>query len=122
MIHAMVKMDLSLNKHAEALEILHSVTGRIRTKTGCVSCCVYKDTEKKHVIMFEEFWRDEDSMRQHLRSQDYQNVLLVMDMALKVPEIRFTTIASSTGIETIEKARLPCGINHCDAGSPLKNE
>jgi hypothetical protein len=32
-------------------------------------------------------------------------VLLVLEMALKPPEIRFDTVSSSSGIEIIEKAR-----------------
>lgn len=121
MIHAMVRMDLNPNRYAEALKILHSAAGRIRTKTGCISCCVYKDTEKRHVIVFEEYWRDEDKMHQHLRSQDYQSVLLVMDMAQKEPEIRFHSITNITGVETVEMARLGhSDMNHTDAESALK--
>jgi hypothetical protein len=41
----------------------------------------------------------------HIRSDEYRNLLLVLEMALKQPEIRFDTISSSTGIETIEKIR-----------------
>ena len=106
MINAKVRMDLSPGRLAEALNILHSVAGRIRTKAGCISCYVYQDTEKNHVIMLEELWRDEDKMMQHLRSPDYQNVLIVMEMAQYAPDIRFITIASYTGVETIEMARL----------------
>jgi quinol monooxygenase YgiN len=50
-------------------------------------------------------WRSEEELERHLRSDDYQKVLLVMEMSLKQPEIRFDTISSSTGFETIEKAR-----------------
>jgi hypothetical protein len=32
-------------------------------------------------------------------------MLLVLELALKRPEIRFNIISNSTGIETIEKAR-----------------
>ncbi len=106
MIHATVRMDLAPGKHTEATKILHSLVGRIRTKAGCINCFVYQDTEKKHVIMLEELWKDEDNMQQHLRSSDYQEVLLVMEMAQTAPEIRFSSIASFTGVETIEMARL----------------
>jgi hypothetical protein len=30
---------------------------------------------------------------------------MVLEMALKHPEVRFNTVSTSTGIETIEKAR-----------------
>jgi len=106
MIHATVRMDLLPGRHTEAIKILHSLVGRIRMNTGCINCFVYQDTEKKHVIMFEELWRDEDKMLQHLRSRDYHDVLLVMEMAQNAPEIRFSTIASYTGVETIESARM----------------
>ena len=55
--------------------------------------------------MFEELWRAEEDLDLHIRSDDYLNLLLVVEMALKQSEIRFDTISSSTGIETIEKAR-----------------
>jgi len=55
--------------------------------------------------MFKEMWRNEEDLAQHLRSKEYHNVLLVMEMALKHPEVRLSTVSTSTGIETIEKAR-----------------
>jgi hypothetical protein len=38
-------------------------------------------------------------------SEKYQKVLLVMEKTLASPEIVFDTIASTSGVETIEKAR-----------------
>jgi hypothetical protein len=55
--------------------------------------------------MFEEVWKAEENLDLHVRSEGYLNLLLVMKMALKQPEIRFDTISSSSGIEIIEKAR-----------------
>ena len=47
---------------------------------------------------------DED-VKHHLRSEKYRNILLVVEMAAEAPEIRFDTIAHSTGVEIIEQAR-----------------
>jgi len=55
--------------------------------------------------MLEETWRSEKDLDLHLRSDEYRYLLLVLEMALKQPEIKFYTISSSTGMETIEKAR-----------------
>ena len=49
--------------------------------------------------------RPNSIMERHLQSADYRQLLLVLEMATKQPEIRFDTILSSMGIETIEKAR-----------------
>jgi quinol monooxygenase YgiN len=61
--------------------------------------------EEDNVLLFEQLWSNEAELERHLRSDDYRQVLLVLEMAMKQPEIRFDTILSSTGIETIEKAR-----------------
>jgi hypothetical protein len=53
----------------------------------------------------EQLWSNEEDLERYLRSDEYRQVLLVLEMAMKQPEIRFDTISSSTGIETIEKAR-----------------
>ena len=74
-------------------------------ETGCLGCHIYRDLQEKKVLVLEEIWRAEEDLELHLRSDEYRNLLLVMEMALKQPEIRFDTISSSTGIETIEKAR-----------------
>ena len=72
---------------------------------GCLGCHIYGDLQEENVLILEEIWRAEEDLELHLRSDEYRNLLLVMEMALKQPEIRFDTISSSTGIETIEKAR-----------------
>jgi hypothetical protein len=50
-------------------------------------------------------WQNEGDLERHLRSERYRDVLLVMEMALRHPEVRFNTVSASTGFETIEKAR-----------------
>jgi len=74
-------------------------------ESGCISCHIYGDLQEKNVFMLKEVWRSEEDMDRHLRSDEYRNLLLILEMALEQPEIRFDTISSSTGIETIEKAR-----------------
>ena len=56
-------------------------------------------------IIFSQVWRSENDLQRHLRSDEYKKVLLVMEMACARPEIRFDNIISTSGVETIEKAR-----------------
>jgi len=104
MIHATIRMTLPAQKTQEALEILSSVTERTKVKPGCISCRIYHDTQEEHVIMIEEVWGSQEELERHLRSTEYRNVLLVVEMAHKEPEIRFSSFSDSTGVETIEKA------------------
>ena len=105
MILATIRMTIPPQKSGEALKILRSVAELCKDDPGCLSCHIYGDLQEKNVLMLEEVWRTEEDLDLHLRSDEYRNLLLVLEMALKQPEIRFDTISSSTGIETIEKAR-----------------
>jgi len=105
MVLVTIRMLVLPKKHDEALRILRSTAEWSRVKQGCLSSRIYEDVQEDNVLMFEEIWRSEEDLEYHLRSDAYQNVLLVLEMARKQPEIRFDTISSSTGIERIEKAR-----------------
>jgi len=108
-ILATVRMTIPPRKRGEALKILRSMVERCSVHSGCLSWHIYEDVQEDNVLMLEEMWRSEEDLERHLRSEEYHNVLLVMEMALKHPEVRFNTVSTSTGIETIEKARSSTG-------------
>ncbi len=105
MIYAITRMTLPSERLEEALEILCSVTQRSRFEQGCIRSNVYQDVEQKNAILLEQVWKNEKDMEDHLRSADYHSVLLVAEMAVALPEIRFDTVVHTTGVEKIEKAR-----------------
>jgi len=105
MITATLKMTIPIRKHREALRILRPAVDKFRDEPGCLSCGIYRDMKEKNLLMLQETWRSEKDLGLHLRSEEYRKVLLVLEMALKQPEIRFDTVTTSTGIGTIEKAR-----------------
>jgi quinol monooxygenase YgiN len=105
MIHATIRITLPGHKAKDALEILRSMAERTRVQPGCVRSRIYQDVQEQHVIMIDELWRTQEELECHLRSAEYRNVLLVVEMAHELPEIRFSEISHSTGVETIEKAR-----------------
>ncbi len=104
MIHATIRMKMPRQKVNEAMEILRSIAERTRVEPGCVSCRIYRDDDEEHAILIEEFWKSQEELERHLRSAEYRNVLLVVEMAQKEPEVRFHEIVGSSGLETIEKA------------------
>jgi len=105
MVLATIRMTFSAKKVGEAMGILRSMAERSRVQPGCLSCQVYRNGQEDNVLMFEQQWSNEADLERYLRADDYRQVLVVLEMAIKQPEIRFDTILSSTGIETIEKAR-----------------
>ena len=105
MIHSRLRMEVPPAKVAEALEVLSPMAERIKADPGCLGCHLYMDMLEKNVLMFEQLWRSEEDLTRHLQSNEYRIVLLVMEMALVQPEVRFDVIARTSGFETIELAR-----------------
>jgi quinol monooxygenase YgiN len=104
MIIATIKMKITREKHPDILNMLGSIAERTKNKTGCSSCSVCVDT-KDDSIIFEEVWKSENDLQYHLRSDDYKYILLIMEMAIEPPDVRFNTISMTTGVETIIRAR-----------------
>jgi quinol monooxygenase YgiN len=105
MILSTVRMMLPTQKSDEVMKIFRSVAELCRDDPGCLRCHIYGDLQEKNILVLEEVWRSEEDLDRHLRSDEYLNLLLVLEMGARKPEIRFDTISSSTGVETIEKAR-----------------
>jgi quinol monooxygenase YgiN len=105
MVRSTIRMLIPVKKQSEALEILGSMTEQIQFEPGCISCRLYRDVHEERALMLEEIWTSEKDLQRHLQSDKYRKVLLVVEMAAEPPDIRFDTIAHSSGVETIEKAR-----------------
>lgn len=105
MIRSAIRMIIPLEKQKEALEIIGAMIEEIQFEAGCISCRLYRCVKDQRAIMLEEFWSCEEDVRRHLRSKKFGRILLVMEMALEFPEIRFDTVSESSGVETIENVR-----------------
>jgi len=105
MIHATIRMTIPPEKQDEALKILRTIGEQCMDDPSCLSFHIYGDQQEKDVIMLDEAWKDQAKLDLHIRSDEYYKLLLVLEMAIEQPEIRFETISCSTGIETIENAR-----------------
>jgi quinol monooxygenase YgiN len=105
MIHSTLRIVTNSAQWEEAFSILRSMAERTRVESGCISCRVYRDVHEDRSLMFEEIWKNEEDLNRHIRSDDYRNILLVVEMSVEKPELRFETVSHVTGMETIEKAR-----------------
>ncbi len=104
-VHSTIRMLIPLNKQGEALEILGAVCTQIQFEPNCIGTHLYRGVDDVRAIMIEERWISEEHMRQHLQSDAYRRILLVIEMAEEPPEIRFDRIMHTGGVEIIEKAR-----------------
>jgi hypothetical protein len=61
--------------------------------------------EVEPAILIEQLRKSVEDLERYLWSEEFGKLLLVVEMAVEPPEIRFDTISHSTGFEAIEKAR-----------------
>ena len=104
-VHATIRLLIPANKRHEAFIIINSVIEQIRLEEGCISCRLYQDLQEEGALMLEEIWLNQSDLERHLRTDTFHTVLLVVEMATEYPEIRFNTIAHTTGMETIQRLR-----------------
>lgn len=104
-IRVAIRMLIPAGNRKEARSIIASMIGRIKLEEGCLSCRLYQDAIDGKMLFYEEIWSDESHFQQHLRSDEFRNVLLAVEMASEAPEIHFDRIARSAGIGTIEDVR-----------------
>ena len=105
MVHATIRMLIPPKRRGEVLEILSSLAERSRFEEGCINSRVYQDVDSEPVFMLDQLWASRKDLERHLRSEEFRKVLLIVEMSLGPPEIRFEEVSRSTGVESIEKAR-----------------
>lgn len=105
MIISTIRMAIPAEKQNDALRIIRSIAMHSRDSSGCLGYHFYKDIEDSDVLMLQGNWKSEENLNHHLRSDEYRNLLLVLEMSLKQPEVSFDIISSSMGIENIERIR-----------------
>jgi quinol monooxygenase YgiN len=87
------------------MEILSSLADRSRFVGACIGTRGYRDVEVESAILIVQLWKSGEALERYLRPEEFRQVLLVVEMAVELPEIRFDEISRSSGVETIEKAR-----------------
>ena len=105
MIQANIRMTVPVGQQKGAMEILGRYVEQTRVLVGCLNCHLYHDVLEPKGLLLEEVWDDESALNRHLGSTSYQEVLLVMEMASAVPEVRFIQCSKSSGFERIKQAR-----------------
>jgi quinol monooxygenase YgiN len=104
-IHATIRMHIPAQKRQQALAILPPIIEMPRLDPGCIICRLYQGVRDEQTLLLEQRWASEEDLQRHLRSQRFHTILLVVEMASEVPEIRFDTVSHSDGIDVVEQVR-----------------
>ena len=109
MVLCSLKIMTAPEQRQEVLSILRHTLGPTAVQPGCISCHLFIDVEDDSVIVLMEEWESPSTLECHLRSQQYRDVLAAMECSIERPDIRFSTVSQTAGLELIEAARHPTG-------------
>lgn len=104
-VRSTIRMLIPVDKQREALDILGGVIDQVQFEPHCISSRLYCGVDEARAILLDELWESGRDILEHLKSDAYRRVLLVVEMAEEPPDIRFETITQTSGVEIIEKAR-----------------
>ena len=98
-------MHLPLKEMENALRLLLSVKDRVQAKPGCLFCLVSRNANEEDGLYYTEKWETEAAFRRHVRSEEFQRVLIAMDLCSEEPQIVVGDLLGRGGIEYLRQMR-----------------
>ena len=86
---AMIRIPTRPGQIKEVIAVLRSVVGPSLAQPSCRECDVAVDAIEDRYVLFHERWSSLQDFERHVRSDLYERVLSVLEMASEVPEARF---------------------------------
>ena len=105
MVTSFLKINVSHERKKDAIQTVRSILGWTCAQSGCISMAFYQDTNSPGTMMLLEEWEDWGSIENHIRSDSYRSILELMELSSEQPEIKFSSISNTKGLEVIERLR-----------------
>jgi quinol monooxygenase YgiN len=105
MIHAAVTIIASPGQRQELLQALRSLLSPTRVEPGCERCRLFEDVEELGAFTLVEEWTTPADFERRLRSEEYRRLLLLMELSVTPPVVRFEVVSCTRGLEAVHDAR-----------------
>ena len=103
MIIVTLQLKVVPEKRWDVLKTIHTIIGPTTVRSGCLHCCLYSNTSNDDELILLEKWESQETLERHLRSDEFRKIIAAMETASELPEISFNTVASTEGMEFVEK-------------------
>ena len=90
-------------RFADALE---SLVGPIQVQPGCLGCEVMKSWRTTTGLSMIARWETQRDLIQHLQSEIYKRLLLLMELSSLPPVLEFFNVVEIGGLDLVEAARM----------------
>jgi len=109
MISATLRMTVKDEKKVDVMETIRGMMEPIRVEPGCLKQHLYEDVEDKNTLAVVGVWKSREDLEKHIRTENFRNLLALMNYLSEPPELQFHTISQSAGKELIESVLLGNG-------------
>jgi quinol monooxygenase YgiN len=103
MIIVTLHLKVAPEKRIQILKTIHSMIGPTSAQPGCLQCNFWGSTQNDDILILLEKWESQETLNQHIKSEEFLKVLAAMDTACEQPQISFYGIDSCAGMELVEK-------------------
>jgi len=90
-------------KRLNVLKTIHSMIGPTSVQSGCLCCNFYSSTQNDDELILIQKWESHEKLERHIRSDEFRKILAAMETVIEPPEITFLTVASTEGMELVER-------------------
>jgi len=101
MLRFRLHMKFASQACAEAATVLRSLAGPVRAESGCLSTQVMMEDGDRCGLIWVEEWNDIEDFERHLRSQSFRQILAVIELADRPPEVEIDDVSSRRGFELV---------------------
>ena len=102
MILATSRMIVQPEKRRDLLETMRGMLEPARVERGCLSYRLYEDVEDRNTFVLIEEWETQKDLERHIRTDNQQRLLALMDLLREQPELQFNTVSYTAGMDLIE--------------------
>ena len=102
MILATLKMIVRPERRSDLLETMRGMLEPARVERGCLNYRFYEDVEDRNTFFLVEEWETQKDLESHIRTENQQRLLTLMDLLSEQPELRFNTVSHTAGMDLIE--------------------
>lgn len=101
MIFAMSRMIVRPERRSDLLKTMKGILEPTRVERGCLSYHLYRDVENRNAFVLMEEWATQEDLERHIRTENQQRLLTLMDILSEKPELQFKTVSHTAGMELI---------------------
>lgn len=108
MVHLTITLSASTTLAPRLVSALRALMGAIRLEPGFDSCSVWTTEHEDAgglLVHYEERWSDEHAMQVRVRSDEFTQLLEIVERAPDNPQVEFQFVAKRHGLEYVEAVR-----------------